>query len=56
MQIMRSGHVFAVPRCPPASHEDSQPSDPSNTPAHIPPSRPHTIAPVTMIIILLFIS
>ena len=24
----------------PASHEDSQPSDPSNTPAHIPPSPP----------------
>ena len=40
MQIMRSGHVFAVPRCPPASHEDSQPPDPSNTPAHIPPSLP----------------
>ena len=40
MQILRSRHVFAVPRCPPASHEDSQPPDPSNTPAHIPPSPP----------------
>ena len=40
MQIMRNRHVFAVPRCPPASHEDLQPPDPLNTPAHIPPSPP----------------
>ena len=50
MQIMRSRHVFAVPRCPPHPTRTRSPAIPRTPPHTFHPHRPHTIALVTMII------